>query len=278
MTNLIKAELYKLRKRTITLVLLLIMIGIIIVMVLLMQGATGSDGNAAATLPVNTSLLSQVIPAAMMILSSFGTVLAVIMVASAVGNEYSWHTIRPYLLCTESRWKMLAAKLISAGILILAGMVIGVITAVLMGLMMTAIRGFSWDLNFFTLSFVGNQFLNFLRTFYVILPYTLLAVLFTVLGRSTVAGMGFGIGLFFLEPVAAELMRGTFGWVSKIPNYLLYSNVQALNSLNNSPLTIHFDSNIPMSGIPRAIVTLAIYSLVFITIAFTLFRRRDVTA
>ena len=73
-------------------------------------------------------------------------ILAVVLVANGMGSEYSWNTLRPYLLCSESRLKMFTAKLIAAAIFIVAGMIIGLIIAVLLGAFFTAIRGFSWDL------------------------------------------------------------------------------------------------------------------------------------
>jgi ABC-2 type transport system permease protein len=213
----------------------------------------------------------------MAILANFGVLLAVILVVSSIGNEYSWQTLRPYLLCSESRLKMLTAKLIAVCIFIIAGMVIAVITAVLLGVLFTAIRGFSWDMSFFTMSFLGNQLLTFVRTFYVILPYSLLAFLFTVLGRSMAAGLGFGIGMVLLEPTITALMQMAHGWLAKIPDYLLHANVQVILSLSQSHLTIQTGQTAQLPGAFHAFVTVAIYSLVFIAIAFTLFRKRDVT-
>ncbi len=157
-------------------------------------------------------------------------ILAVVLVANGMGSEYSWNTIRPYLLCSESRLKMFTAKLIAAAIFIVAGMIIGVLIAVLLGVFFTAIRGFSWDMSFLTMSFTGHQLLNFVRTLYVMLPYILLAFLFTVLGRSTAAGIGFGIGASVLESIITGLLLMAHGWLAKIPNYLLTPNIQKINS------------------------------------------------
>jgi len=49
----------------------------------------------------------------------------VVLVANGMGSEYSWNTIRPYLLCSESRLKMFTAKLIAAAVFIVAGMISG---------------------------------------------------------------------------------------------------------------------------------------------------------
>jgi hypothetical protein len=163
-----------------------------------------------------------------------GVVLAVVLVANGMGSEYGWNTIRPYLLCSESRSKMFASKLIADAIFVMAGMIIGVITVILLGVLFTAIRGYSWNLGASTLSFTGSQLLDFTRTFYVILPYALLAFLFTVLGRSTAAGIGFGIGASVLETIITGLLSSAHGWLAKIPDYLLSINVSKITSLSGA--------------------------------------------
>jgi ABC-2 type transport system permease protein len=187
--------------------------------------------------------------------------------------------MRPYLLCSESRLKMFTAKLIAAAIFIVAGMIIGLIIAILLGSLFTAIRGFSWDLGSSTASFTGHQLLIFVRTLYVMLPYILLAFLFTVLGRSTAAGLGFGIGASVLESIITGLMLMAHGWLAKIPNYLLTPNIQKINSLTQGSLRVTMDTstNSTTPGTLHAFIVLAVYCVAFIAISFTLFQKRDVT-
>ena len=155
MTRLIKAEIFKLRKRSMTYILLLILIGFIVLVLSIMQATalssnatTVTTGNNAVTLmpavAADVHFLKDAITSVMSILGTIGLVLAVVLVANGMGSEYSWNTIRPYLLCSESRLKMFTAKLIVAAIFIVAGMIIGLLTAILLGVLFTAIRGFSW--------------------------------------------------------------------------------------------------------------------------------------
>jgi ABC-2 type transport system permease protein len=292
MTRLIKAEIYKLRKRSMTYILLLILIGFIALFLSIMQAtelssnaATATTGSSAVTLApavaADIHFLKDAITAALSILGTVGMVLAVVLIANSTGSEYSWNTIRPYLLCSESRLKMFTAKLIAAVIFIVAGMIIGLIIGILLGVLFTAIRGFSWDLSFVTMSYTGHQLLTFIRTFYVILPYILLAFLFTVMGRSTAAGIGFGIGFFFLESVITGLMLMAHGWLAKVPSYLLSTNVSVINSLAQSSggvkITMGTYTIQPPSA-PHAFIVLAVWGIACIAISFTLFRKRDVTA
>ena len=288
MTMLIKAEIFKLRKRSMTYILLLILIGFIVLVLSIMQATalssnatTVTTGNNAVTLmpavAADVHFLKDAITSVMSILGTIGLVLAVVLVANGMGSEYSWNTIRPYLLCSESRLKMFTAKLIVAAIFIVAGMIIGLLTAILLGVLFTAIRGFSWDLSFVTMSFLGHQSLNFVRAVYVMLPYVLLAFLFAVLGRSTAAGIGFGIGASFLESIITGLMQMAHGWLAKIPNYLISTNVTVINSLAQSYNTIKVGTNIQTPSVLHAFIVLAVYSVAFIAISFTLFQKRDVT-
>jgi ABC-2 type transport system permease protein len=286
-TRLISAELFKLRKRFMTRVLLFVLVGIMVVIYLLLlavakvtiPGQNPSEGGGMQ----NLLGLPIALPFALSILSSLGIVLAVILIASSVGNEYNWRTIRTMLICSEGRLRLLGAKLISAGIFILMGMVIGLATGFIMSLITTAIGGYAFDFSFATGGYLWDQFLQFWRTFYVLIPYVLLGFLFAIVGRSAMPGIALGIGVLFLESIVTALMRLAGGWVAEIPNYLLTANVNAITSQADLPQVFRAgieagNASSQLPGLPHAFITLAIYSLVFIVIAFYLFRKRDVTS
>jgi ABC-2 type transport system permease protein len=287
-TRLISAEFFKLRKRSMTRVLLIVLVGITVVLYLLLlaiskvtiptQAPPGAGQGIGAI--KNLLGLPLALPFALSILSSFGSVLVVILIASSMGNEYNWHTIRTMLISSESRLKLLGAKLISAGTLILVGMVVGLATGFIMSLITTAIGGYAFDFSFATGGYLWDQFLQFWRTAYVIMPYALLGFLFAIVGRSAMPGIALGIGLFFLESIVTTFMALAGGWIAKIPDYLLIANVRAINALSNLPRGIGtgFGGGAnQLPGVAHAFITLAIYSLVFIVIAFYLFRKRDLT-
>ena len=286
MIRLISAELFKLRKRAMTRVLLFVLVSIIAILYLLLLAVSKvtipAHGPPEIGAIQNLLGLPVALPFALSILSSFGSVLAVILIASSVGNEYNWRTIRTMLICSESRLRLLGAKLISAGIFILIGMVVGIATGFVMSLITTAIGGYAFDFSFATGGYLWGQFLQFWRTFYVLIPYVLLGFLFAIVGRSAMPGIALGIGIFFLESIVTTFMSLAGGWVAKIPGYLLAANVRAITALGNLPQNIGmgFGGANPLSqtpGVTHAFVTLAIYSLVFITVAFYLFHKRDVT-
>jgi ABC-2 type transport system permease protein len=283
-TKLIRAELRKLRKRSLTWVLLYVLVGLMIVFHLLFYQISQITGQTTSSMGNLGSLLGLPlsIPFALGILSSLGAALAAVLAASSIGSEYNWRTIRTALISSEGRLKFLGAKLISIAILILIGMVIGVATGFVMGLITTALGGKSFDFSFATSGYLWDQFFQFFRTFFILLPYVLIGSLFATIGRSAMPGISIGIGILFLEPIVTSFMGSAGGWVSKVPNYLFNANVNAVISLNKLPiskelggLVTGFSSQPP--SIAHAFVVLSVYIVTFAGIAFYLFRKRDVT-
>jgi len=111
------------------------------------------------------------------------------------------------------------------------------------------------------------------------LPYTLLAFLFTVLGKSTAAGIGFGIGASVLESIITGLLSIAHGWLAKIPDYLLSPNISKITSLSgaSSGVTVRAGTNTPVPSSLHAFIVVSVYCVVFTAIAYTIFQRRDVT-
>lgn len=281
MIRLIGAELFKLRKRAMTWILLSIMIGMIVVLYLILLAISNvalPNGRRAGDI-VALLGLPGAIPFAFSLLGSFGSALGVVLFASGVGNEYNWRTIRTVLISSESRAKLLAAKLVAMGIYAVAGLLIGVAAGFIMSLVTTAIGGYQYDFSFLTGSYLWHQLLQLGRTFYIMLPYELLAFLFAVVGRSAMPGIAVGIGTFFLEGIVSALMYAAGGWVADVPAYLINANFAAINRLNQLPTQLGgaFGGNLTPPSVEHAAITLAIYIVVFLAAAFYTFQKRDVT-
>ena len=151
-----------------------------------------------------------------------------------------------------------------------------------MGLITTAIGGYAFNFSFATGSYIWAQFLQFWRTFFVIVPFSLLGFVMAIVGRSAMPGIATGIGVVFLEGIVTALMSAAGGWIAKVPNYLLGANMNAITALNNLPQG--FGGNIGNGGasntlpsLPHAFITLGIYSVAFLFLSFYLFKKRDVT-
>ncbi len=281
--RMIGAEFLKLRKRQMTWVLLSILVGIIVLVNLLLlaiskvktPGTGIGAGNIAALLGLQSA-----VPFSFSMMASFGTVLAIILTASSMGGEYNWKTIRPALVSSESRFKFIVAKLVSLGVLILIGMLIAVIAGFIMGLITTGLGGNAYSFSFLTGSYVWMQFLQYWRTFYVIMPFALLGFMMAIVGRSAMPGIATGIGVVFLEAIITTFMTAAGGWIAKVPAYLLNANVTAITALNKLPGRFGgggggTDTTIP--SLTHAFVILGLYSIIFLVFSFYLFRKRDVT-
>jgi ABC-2 type transport system permease protein len=285
MSRLLVAEIFKLRKRAMSWILLAIMIGIIILLYFVLLAISNVDINGQRAGNLESLLgLEGAIPFAFALLGSFGSALAVVLMASTVGNEYNWRTIRTMLISSESRTKLLLAKLLAVCLFIVLGLIIGLIAGFIMSIITTAIGGYKYDFSFFTGSYVWNQFVQLWRTFYIMMPYVMLAFLFAIVGRSAMPGIAVGIGVFFLEAIISGLMYTAGGWVSRIPAYLINANFNAIQSLNNLPGRVGsgFGGGTAMASytpsLMHAAIILGIYIVVFIVVGFLVFRKRDVTS
>jgi ABC-2 type transport system permease protein len=160
--------------------------------------------------------------------------------------------------------------------------VIGVAVGFVMSIITTAIGGSSFDFSFATGGYIWDQFVQFWRTYFIILPFTLLGFLFALVGRSAMPGIAVGIGVAFLESIITALMRLAGGWVANIPDYLFTANVNAINALNQLPTGFGSgqgfggsSTNLPSAE--HAFIVLAVYIVIFTVVPFYIIRRRDVT-
>ena len=277
MIRLIGAELLKLRKRPMTKVLLFALIGIVAaVYIFVFFAATAPPSEEWTIMPLLQGLPVS-IPFVLLILFQIGTLLAIVLSAGSIGGEYGWGTIRTTLVCSESRAKFLAAKLIAVLLMVLIGMGIGLVTGFVMSLITTAIGGFPFNLGLITAGYLWDQFLQFWRTFFVIMPYVLLAFLFSILGRSAMPGIALGAGIFFLESAIAPLIRAAGGWIARIADYLPAANTAPIIALSQLPEGIKEVMGLVASGVWQAAAVLAGYCILFVVLGFYLFRKRDVT-
>jgi ABC-2 type transport system permease protein len=279
---MISAEMLKLINRTMTKVFLIIIVVVIALANVLIFAATNKNpvfspqGVTGAP-----DLLSSAIPSALSIISFFGLFLAAIYIASSVGNEYGWKTIRTELISSESRFKFLTAKLVSLSVFIILGMLIAVLVGFVTRLISVGVGGYSYNFSFFTGTYAWNEFLQFWRTFFVIMPYGLLGFMMAIVGRSSMPGIATSIGVFFLESIVTAIMRSVNGWISHVPDYLLSANVNAIQALNNQSSTVRVNgnggTNAGLPSVPHAFIVLSIYSLAFLALGYYLFKKRDVT-
>ena len=280
MLEMIRAELFKLRKRRMTWILLFILVAFFCLMFFATYGITSSPPGRMSGEAVDAIRASLQFPGAFSMIFStagtIGTLLLIILVASSIGNEYGWGTVRQVLARRGIRYYFVISKLVSFIIIAAIGLLISVIIGFILALITSNLIGsINWD--FMTASYIGGLFEKFGWTLFSLLPYILLAAFFAFLGRSAIAGIGGGLGFYFIEAIAVGLFGQAGGWLAKIPDYLIGPNVSAL-----VPSSLFAEGRFGSAGILpstlHASLTLAVYCVVFIVASLYMFNKRDVTA
>lgn len=208
------------------------------------------------------------------IVQILGTLLVILLTAAAIGSEYHWGTIRTILPRAQSRSVFLTAKLIIsvcfAAILVSLGFLVALIASISASLLE------GWHLSF---GANGGQrtIESLIRTGYVMLPFVALAFAVTIWLRSTAAGSGIALAIFFLEPPLTRLIERVGGPLRHLSDLLLSGNVSAITHLNDLGTNLNGASrNLPNPWLAAAI--LALYSALFVSLGYWRFQTRDVTA
>ena len=112
------------------------------------------------------------------------------------------------------------------------------------------------------------------RTYLIVLMPLALAFLVGLVGRSQAAGIGAALGLMIGEQVVAALLLNLgLDWTRAVVDLLPARSDQALLTHNTfGPVAVEPGA----LGEGRALLTLALYSVVCLAIAVVVFRRRDI--
>jgi ABC-type transport system involved in multi-copper enzyme maturation permease subunit len=288
--TLIAAEFFKMRKRMMTWVVAALLVGLIILLYTVLWSVSARVETFADEQQIYTGadlrralFIQTSVPFSLQIIGTFGTLLAVVLAAGAAGSEYSWGTVRLMATASSGRIKTIVARLFVVSALIATGALLAVAIGLAYSAIITQVSG-GTDYDFIDAEFIRHQFYSYLRTLFVMAPYVTLAFAAAVVGRSTLAGVGAGVGFAFLEPVISGLMRlGGEPWRS-IPNFLLNSNATVILLRNNVPDVARFgprDQELQAqdrNSIEEATVVLFVYIVVFLAVTLWTYRRRDITA
>ncbi len=213
------------------------------------------------------------IPTSLGMAQSMGIILFAILTASVFGTEYGWGTIRLVLSVGTRRWHYLSGKLALLALVVLGSLVFVVLFSIVSSLIVANLAG-SVEFGFLTLGFMGDVLADVGRIWFAMWPYIALAAVFTVLSRSSAAGIALAIAYYFIEAlVVAQLLA--FDWFQTVADYMLGRNITAwmMGMSNNQGAT---SGELP-SQLHAALVLL-VYILVLGGLALWLFQRRDITA
>ena len=203
--------------------------------------------------------------------SNLGSLLVIVLVASAIGSEYRWGTLRQTLTKGTGRGRYLGSKLIGIAIVVLMGILIALLAAFITSLITTAMSEVGFDWEFLTADYVGYLFASLGRLLLTLGVYFAFTALIATWLRSVTAGMSLGIVFMFADTIIFALFSASTGWLAEVAPYTVTYNTQQLGQL--------YDFGIvdPEPWLKPTFILLG-YCLVFIAANFYAFRRQDIAA
>ncbi|MCA9833150.1 MAG: ABC transporter permease [Thermomicrobiales bacterium] len=265
MINLLSSELFRMRKRAQSWLL----IAITFALTALIYGgfaiaAKVNSGPDAQNMRNNVTFESFHDMGLGVSIGFLGSLMLVIIAAGLMGNEFSWNTLRPLVARSQTRVSLLTAKIVAMVIYAL----------IFVAILFIAVTGMYFIGSWFVGEPAGYSMSVFTdslgfaaKLLYSNLPYVALAFMLATLFKSNAAGIAGALGLSFLEEpiwmllgLASDAFKGAQDWG-------ISANVNALSGFSAVDI-----------GEGRAFVTLAVYALVFLGIAYAVFTRRDVTS
>jgi ABC-2 type transport system permease protein len=286
MLRLLRSEIYRLRRRWMPWVLLLLIVvagvGLYLLVYTAAQASLQAERSGAVPAQPGTAeamndLLRQMRPDRVQgfgisIVSGIGSVMLIVFAASHVGSEFSWGTLRTLLAHGAGRATFLGAKLLSIAGFGALLILVGVVAAIIGSYIATTIA--AGDTSGLDIGAITNAAA---KAYYTFLPYMALAALIALWSRSAGAGIAAGLVVYFTEGLIASLLVQLNRDYANIVNYGLSRNVTALTR-DVAATTITQDPTaltLPNQG--QAALVLAIYTVLFVAIAFWRLRTRDVT-
>lgn len=291
MINLMRAEWLKLTKRPMTWVLLVIFLGLLVIQSLsqfffvLMGPGVLSAGQYTEF--QRRAVFPGAVGAVFGHINGLGGIFAVILAAGAMGNEYGWGTLRTHLARYPSRRDFLLAKILTLLLLLLVAMLItlvfGALVSVGLGVLGQRAGVLPEGAGQPGLSTLLPLPLALLRALFVLLPYVLLTVAFSIVGRSLLAGLAGGLlYLVFEAGFGALTSLSVLGGIwHTIYNLFIGQNINTLTLLNSHDFGLRPESLSPidLGGLPsplQATAVVACYCATFLATALHALRTRDI--
>jgi ABC-2 type transport system permease protein len=208
---------------------------------------------------------------------SLGGIIMVILAGAIMAQEYTWNTLQLWLSRGVSRSLFSGAKFVA----LLFPILILVLAVLVVGGILTA---------FTTIQITGSlpveqvDWLALLlqsgKVAVTMLPYTALAFFLAVLSRSTIVAIGAGLVYVLVgESLVAQFLAAAGGGWAQIGRYLPSTLAHSLQE-SNAGLVIG-DANrldsLQYLDPAQAALGMALYTLLFITLAILIFRRQDIS-
>lgn len=286
MLRLLRSEVYRLRRRWMPWVLLgciaLAGVGLYLLVYTAAQASLEAERSGAVpaqpgTAEAMTDLLQQMRPAnvqgfGISLVSGIGSVMLIVFAASHVGTEFGWGTLRTLLAHGGGRATFLGAKLLSIAGFGVVFFFVGVVAAIVGSYLATTIAG--GDTSGLALGTITTAAA---KGYYTFLPYMALAALIAVVSRSAGAGIAAGLIVYFAEGLVASLLVQLNKDFAGIVNYGLSRNASALTRVAVTTSASPETNFAALPGEGQAAIVLAVYTALFVALAYWRLRTRDIT-
>jgi len=264
MKPLLASELFRLRRRLLPKAMLLIIVGLLIG-VYLVQSAPDPSTEAGAN--VGDLRFAEVPGNGLPMVFQLVMVMSVVLAASSIATEYGWGTIRTLLSRTGSRPAFLTAKLIGVAAFTLLALILAVTTVYAASYAVSLWR----DLGTSAGEDAASRFLlGPVRVLVATLPYISLSFLAGLWTRTTAAGFGAVVIVFYLDVLLGPLFEAgeVLSWVPE--DLLIWQNVSGLLDASELQNTASTPDAWPAAAV------LLVYTAVFLGLAHWRFLTRDV--
>ncbi|MFI5271774.1 MAG: ABC transporter permease subunit, partial [Ktedonobacterales bacterium] len=215
-----------------------------------------------------------------------GVIVLTTLAGMMAGGEYGYGTVRVILARGVGRGQFVLAQAAALAVLALAAAALMVLLGTLVGFTIGPLLG--GTLPALTTGAIGEVLLVWLALAVQLFGYTSIALFMATLGRSTAAGIGFGLGYFVAEGVIGGLLSivallfathpNIADFIRHIPDWFFGNNASYLiGRVGQSPLSIAPQSGPPGFDLTHALVVMVLYFVLTIGGSYALVRRRDIT-
>ena len=275
MMNVLRSELFRLRKRPQTWIMPLLASAFIV----LYYGigyAQYQSGGEVDRLDMRQSVqqLSSIFENGMQIWRVVALVMIVVVTSGLIGSEHGWNTLRPLVARSSSRSALLAAKWIVVGLYTICMVIAAVLVSLLASTIVTVFMDGAVSL---PIAVWADMLLGTLRWMVATMPYGVIAFTVALLTRSNAAGIAIGIGLNFTELLVMGILLELIDGFETVVEYGINWNVQQLVNITTEDGGSVLDP-VSTGQIWQSTAILTLYCVVCIVGSYLVFTRRDITS
>jgi ABC-2 type transport system permease protein len=265
MVNLLKSELFKIRKRPqawmMIVMTVIFQIGLYVGLVIASLVRDDPDS-------VNRNIqLGKLWEIGLIPTQIVAGIMVTVFGSSLIANEYGWTTIRPLVARSPSRNSLMSAKWLTVLLYSVALVAAGILTAVICSVIGSAIVGVDSGLS-------AERVIDIIATIgrYAVgvLPYAAVGFMLGVITRSNAAGIALGIALQLLEGTLFQLLGLLSDTFDSIQKGGVSWNVNRLMFFGG-------DNDYSARDATVSLGILLVYIALFALISYRVFNRRDIT-